>query len=76
MKHRHWTELPESERENTVYGFHWFGIGVYRFEPGTYKILECWPDYESCHDDELEKYYQWCKEKGLEPCERPKSVIA
>ena len=65
--HRHWTELPADLQDNTGYGAHEFGYGVYRYDPDTFEILEWWPDFQVSKPEEVVWYQEWCQERNLIP---------
>lgn len=58
--HKHWSEYPVHQ---TVYGFHKFGIGVYRIVRG--KEIDYWLDLPECSITEVRKYRKWLKGLGL-----------
>ena len=48
----------------TVYGTHKYGMGVYRFDIETYEPLEYWLDYQISTPEEVKRYEQYLDENG------------
>ena len=65
MKHcrrKHWTKYPIDE---TGYGHHRYGIGVYLLNGKDY-----WLDWEVATPEEKEEYRRYLKKKGYKEKER------
>lgn len=60
-KRKSWAAYP---KDTILYGFHKFGIGVYRFSKKTGKQLEWWIDYEGATDNEIRRYNEYLRSKG------------
>lgn len=51
--------------EYTQYGaYPPYGIGVYQYDPDTYRKLKFWPDVPECTTEELQKYADWLTADG------------
>ncbi len=61
MRRKHWSEFPDE----TVYGFHKYGIGVYKID-SKYNEIEWWLDWELSLPSERSKYIKYLKDNGLE----------
>lgn len=55
---KHWMEYPSDE---TCYGKHKYGIGVYHLQK-----LDYWLDWECATEHEKQKYRDYLKSKGYE----------
>jgi hypothetical protein len=55
-KRRPWNVYGSYE---TVYGFHKYGVGVYRIDRVTCKPIEFWLDYQLATTEEVKKYEKY-----------------
>lgn len=61
FKRKQWYDYPIEE---TSYGHHKYGIGVYRFDPITYEAIEFWLDWESATPEEKQEYKEYLLQNG------------